>query len=204
MLRYFFPSTVIGAQLYNGFMSDENTFFKLFDQKNDLKKSFLEINNFLDQNGYESISFEEFEMIDETNSFEKHPIVISKHAYQNQYILTILKDVFSKSQSNFIISELKKFRDERDWNQFHNPKDIAIALSIESNEILEQFLWKSADEAKIENVKEELADVFAYAFLLADKYNFNIEEIILEKIKRNGEKYPVEKAKGTAKKYTEL
>lgn len=103
-----------------------------------------------------------------------------------------------------IISRLKQFRDERDWKQFHNPKDLALALSIETSELLEAYLWKGSDEADIEKVKEELADVFAYAFLLADSYNLDVQKIVLEKIQKNKEKYPVGKAKGSAKKYTEL
>jgi len=103
-----------------------------------------------------------------------------------------------------ITNALLEFRNQRDWEQFHNPKDLAIALNIEAGELLEQFLWKEAQEANQEKVKEELADIFAYSFLLADKYDFNVKEIVLEKIKRNGEKYPIEKAKGTAKKYNEL
>lgn len=103
-----------------------------------------------------------------------------------------------------VIQALIKFRNERDWEQFHNPKDLALAISIEAGELLEQFLWKNHEEAKREKVKEELADIFAYALLLADKYDFDVKEIILEKIKKNGEKYPVDKAKGTAKKYNEL
>jgi NTP pyrophosphatase (non-canonical NTP hydrolase) len=103
-----------------------------------------------------------------------------------------------------VLDALKKFRDERDWEQFHNPKDLAIALSIESNELLEQFLWKDSTEANRDKLKEELADVFSYAFLLADKLDLDVKEIVLNKIKLNAEKYPVEKAKGTAKKYDEL
>ena len=103
-----------------------------------------------------------------------------------------------------IIQELIKFRNERDWEQFHNPKDLAIAINIEAGELLEEFLWKNPEDARSIKVREELADVFAFAFLLADKYDFDVKQIILEKIKKNGEKYPVEKAKGTAKKYTEL
>ena len=103
-----------------------------------------------------------------------------------------------------IIQALLKFRNERDWEQFHNPKDLALAISIESAELLELFLWKKADEVNAEKVKEELADIFSFAFLLAEKYGFDVKDIVLEKIKRNGEKYPVEKAKGSAKKYTDL
>lgn len=99
---------------------------------------------------------------------------------------------------------LRTFRDERDWAQFHNPKDLAVALSIEASELLETYLWKSAEQADCNAVKEELADVFAYALLLADQYNFDVKQIVLEKIAKNALKYPVEHAKGSAKKYTEL
>ena len=107
-------------------------------------------------------------------------------------------------ESEEIIHALLKFRNERDLDQFHNPKDLALAISIESAELLELFLWKNAEEANTEKVKEELADVFSFAFLLAEKYGFDVKEIILDKIKSNGMKYPVEKAKGTSKKYTDL
>ena len=103
-----------------------------------------------------------------------------------------------------IIQTLIEFRNERDWEQFHNPKDLAIAISIEANELLELFLWKSAEAANREKVKEELADILSFAFLLAQKEGLDVKEIVLQKIKANAEKYPVNKAKGTAKKYTEL
>lgn len=108
------------------------------------------------------------------------------------------------SEIKNITEKLIAFRDERDWAQFHNPKDLAVALNIEAGELLEAFLWKNHKEADREKVKEELADVFAYAFLLAEKYELNVEEIVNAKIKRNAEKYPVEKAKGTSTKYNEL
>lgn len=103
-----------------------------------------------------------------------------------------------------IIQKLLEFRNERDWEQFHNPKDLAVAINVEAGELLELYLWKNADEAKVEKVREELADVFAYAFLLADKYGFDVKQIVLEKIAKNAAKYPVDKAKGNATKYTDL
>lgn len=103
-----------------------------------------------------------------------------------------------------IIQKLLQFRNERDWEQFHNPKDLALAISIEASELNELFLWKNSEEANKEKVKEELADIFSFAFLLADKYNFNIKEIVLEKIRLNALKYPIDKSKGSAKKYDEL
>ena len=103
-----------------------------------------------------------------------------------------------------IIQELIKFRNDRNWEQFHNPKDLALAINIEAGELLEEYLWKKHEDANREKIKEELTDIFAYAFLLADKYDFDVKEIVLDKIEKNGKKYPVEKAKGTAKKYNEL
>lgn len=108
------------------------------------------------------------------------------------------------SDTKEIINALLKFRNERDWEQFHNPKDLALALSIESAELLELFLWKNSGEANEEKVKEELADIFSFAFLLAEKYGLDVKEIVHDKIQKNGEKYPIEKAKGNAKKYNEL
>lgn len=103
-----------------------------------------------------------------------------------------------------IIEALLKFRDERDWEQFHTAKDLALALNIEAGELLEAFLWKSSEQAESDKVKEELADVFTFAFLLAEKYDFDVKQIVLEKMEKNALKYPVEKSRGSAKKYTDL
>jgi NTP pyrophosphatase (non-canonical NTP hydrolase) len=108
------------------------------------------------------------------------------------------------SEFQDITAALLKFRDERDWEPFHNAKDLAIALNIESSELLELFLWKSAEEADIERIKDELADILAFAFLLANKYGLDTKQIVLDKIAKNALKYPAHKAKGNATKYTEL
>ena len=97
-----------------------------------------------------------------------------------------------------------QFTQERDWDQFHNEKDLALALSIEAAELNEALLWKDASEVNVEKVKEELADVFNYAILIADKFNLDVKQIVLDKLQKNAEKYPVEKAYGNAKKYNEL
>jgi NTP pyrophosphatase (non-canonical NTP hydrolase) len=97
-----------------------------------------------------------------------------------------------------------QFTQERDWDQFHNAKDLALALSIEAAELNEAFLWKDASKVNVEKVKEELADVFNYAILIADKFNIDVKQIVLDKLRKNAEKYPVEKAYGNAKKYNEL
>lgn len=103
-----------------------------------------------------------------------------------------------------IISEIGDFIKDRDWEQFHRPKDTAIALSIEASELMEVFLWKDESDADIEKIKEELADVIIYSFDLARQYNLDVSMIILDKIRKNAEKYPVDKSKGKANKYTDL
>ena len=103
-----------------------------------------------------------------------------------------------------ITEALLKFRDERVWKQFHTAKDLALALNIEAGELLEAFLWKTSEQADNDKVKEELADVFTFAFLLAEKYDFDVKQIVLEKMEKNALKYPVAKSRGSAKKYTDL
>lgn len=100
--------------------------------------------------------------------------------------------------------QITQFSEERDWDQFHNGKDLAIGLSIEASELLEAFLWKAPEDVNVEKVKEELADVFNYALQIATKYDLDVKQIVEEKLAKNATKYPVEKAKGVATKYDEL
>lgn len=108
------------------------------------------------------------------------------------------------TETQALKAKIRKFRDDRDWAQFHNPKDLALALSVEAAELLELFLWKEAESADPVKIREELADVLMYALLLADKQGLDITEIVEAKLGINNEKYPVDKAKGNAKKYNEL
>jgi NTP pyrophosphatase (non-canonical NTP hydrolase) len=107
-----------------------------------------------------------------------------------------------------LTQQLVEFRDERDWSQFHDSKNLALALSIEAAELNELYLWKNSPEevASIskQRLSEELADVIAYALLLAEKNDLDVAKIVDDKIALNNKKYPVEKSKGTAKKYNEL
>jgi NTP pyrophosphatase (non-canonical NTP hydrolase) len=111
-----------------------------------------------------------------------------------------------------ILNRIRKFRDDRDWLQFHNPKDMAAALSIESGELLELFLWKNekeinemlnTTEGKTE-VSDEIADILHYLLQLADNLKIDLENASKNKLEKSSIKYPIEKAKGNAKKYTKL
>lgn len=99
------------------------------------------------------------------------------------------------------------FREEREWAQFHNPKDLAISVSIEAAELLEVFQWSGADlevAAKVDKAKEEIADVIIYCIYLADALNVDLADAIGSKIDKKAKKYPADKARGNARKYTEL
>ena len=109
-----------------------------------------------------------------------------------------------------LLSQILAFRDERDWDQFHQPKELAIALSIEASELLEHFLWKSPEEVtqriatKKTEISDELADITVYLLELAHKMEIDLPAAIRSKLAKNAIKYPVAKAKGSNKKYSEL
>lgn len=106
---------------------------------------------------------------------------------------------------------LLKFRRERDWEQFHRPKELAISIVLEAAELLEEFQWKTDEEIKrhlseegLKNIKEEVADIAIYILLLSHDLGIDLLKVIEEKLRKNAEKYPIEKAKGSAKKYDKL
>ena len=99
--------------------------------------------------------------------------------------------------------KIKKFNEARDWDQFHSPANLAKSISIEANELLECFQWNDENYC-INDVKEELADVVNYCIQMADKLNVDLKEIVIEKLKKTEEKYPVEKSKGVSTKYNRL
>ncbi len=106
-----------------------------------------------------------------------------------------------------VARKILQFRDDRNWKQFHNPKDLAISISIEAAELLENFQWSGADlnvPEKSEKIAEELADVLIYCALMADVMGLDITELVTDKLRKNSEKYSVDKAFGSSKKYTEL
>lgn len=105
------------------------------------------------------------------------------------------------------IEQVLKFSRDRNWEQFHNPKDLAISISLEAAELLEVFQWSAGDvrcEEKLDKIKEELADVLNYCILMADACGLDMDEIVTEKVRKNAQKYPVQKAFGNKEKYTEL
>ena len=101
-----------------------------------------------------------------------------------------------------LVNELREFNEERDWDQFHSPENLAKSISIEAGELLECFQWGSKYEK--DHVCEELADVVTYCLMLADKLDVDVEEIVMQKLEKTKKKYPVDKAKGVSTKYNKL
>jgi len=108
------------------------------------------------------------------------------------------------SEIRELIDLLETFRDERDWAQFHDSKNLALALSIEAAELNELFLWKKDAESEAvdkQRLREELADVFAYALMLAGRHGLDVSQIVKDKVALNAKKYPVEQSRGSSEKY---
>lgn len=200
MLRKEFPKTDLEAQSFGGFMSDEETFCRLFDCTTNYSETIDIVNRFLFDNGFTKISVDDF---DEVLGYQNPYLSLSRHGYEEKLVLAIKKPK-SLLELDAVVKKLADFRDERDWEQFHSSKDLALAISIEAAELLELFLWKKPEDFDEEKLREELADVLSFCFLLAEKHGLNIPEIVNQKINKNALKYPVNKSKGTATKYTDL
>ena len=134
----------------------------------------------------------------------------AKSTYSTMYRFSIkigLQTMEGHMNFDEVTEKTLAFREERDWTQFHNPKDLAISISLEAAELLEVFQWSGQDvvvESKSEKIKEEIADVVIYCIYLADTLGLNLADVISSKLDENAKRYPAEKAKGNARKYTEL
>jgi NTP pyrophosphatase (non-canonical NTP hydrolase) len=114
------------------------------------------------------------------------------------------------SEIKAITEKIKKFRDDRDWMQFHDPKNMAVSIILEASELLEHFQWKTTEEVEKyarenhDEIKDEIADIALYLFELADNLGINLFEAMEEKLSKNANKYPAEKARGKHTKYNKL
>lgn len=191
---------------YGGIFGGDYQFQRFFYLgEKTLEETFDEVNGFLVDNGYDALDFLSFW---KEKEIESNGVSLTADPFENdstqRLILTITMFNPWDNPVDSVIVELIKFRNERDWGQFHNSKDLALALNVEASELLELFLWKGNEEANPEKLKEELADVFLYGLLLLEKHGWDFEEILMDKIKVNNLKYPATKAKGSSKKYNEL
>ncbi len=123
-------------------------------------------------------------------------------------------EIIEDSDTTFIevMKKIKNFRDDREWKQFHTPKNLSMAIATEAGELMEHFLWDTQEQArdkvkaenKLAEVRDELADVMIFSFLMVDLLDEDVANIMMNKLKKNKEKYPEEKAKGKSERYTDL
>ncbi|MCS4432868.1 MazG-like family protein [Aquiflexum gelatinilyticum] len=187
---------------YDGFMCSEFQFMRFFFLENrDLLTCFDEVNSFLAANGFLELNFTDFK---EELSISADGVGLYADPYVNEtnrkLILTINKYDPWNNSIDLMIVELIRLRKEKDWAKFQNPKNLALALSIETSKLLEQFLGEKPAEVNKQKIKEKLATVFSYSLLLAENYGLDIKEIVLEKIQNHNEEYPIENGKGLNEK----
>jgi NTP pyrophosphatase (non-canonical NTP hydrolase) len=198
-LSYFFPANSALAELYGGWL--EGPYFKKIFRHKSIDKRIDLANEFLKENGFNvQVTFNDF--ID--RHFEDGCLILSFDTMGNNMLVLIYEQPVMTQPLDSIVELIEQFRTERNWKQFHDPKNLAIALSIESGELLDLFLWDRYKNPDIEKIKNEVADIFVYLLLLSKELNIDLLEAAVRKIEMNSKKYPVDKAKGSAKKYNEL
>lgn len=178
MLRKFFPSTNEGAQLYKGSMIDTNNFFKIFEMKGTLASALKKINIFLDQNGYDKVSIEDF---NEENVIDRPPILISEHAYnRDQLVLYIDRDEVAESQIDFIVHILKSlYHGAQEERSIFN-QELGNFFNYETGKILEGLSSKLPKD--VEAGKAKLSEVVCYILLTAKNLDLNLESLVLQSI----------------------
>ena len=201
LLSEVFPCTDKFAELYGGWC--EELFFKRTFKSESFKNQIEQINAFLKQQGFEEEIEEE---IFESKNFVEYNANFSfwKNATgYNQTILIYHKPIDSNPIKS-ILKLLDNFRNDRDWVKYHSSKNLSMAIGAEAGELLDLFLWDREKSVDSEKVKNELADIFTYMIYLADNWKIDLLDAVVEKLVINNEKYPIEKSKGTAKKYDEF
>ncbi len=200
LLSDVYPFTPKLAELHNGW--SEGKYFKRIFTADSIEEQISLINTFLNDQGFKiSLPLDAFE---NDKVYEEGNFSFYKNLLGHDQIVLIYEQPVLVNQLDEMLKFLDYFRNARDWKKFHTSKDLSMAISSEAGEILDLFVWdrdKNVDEKKIGN---ELADIVTYCLYLADNFKINLFDAIVNKAIENDKKYPIEKAKGTAKKYDEL
>jgi len=200
ILNKFFPVNNAMAELYGGWL--EGPYFKINFREKTRKENLINANLFLQENGFDiKVTAGDF---NNENSCEVDSLSFHFNVLGPDCLLLIYEQPLISQPMDSLIELFRLFRDERDWKQFHTPKNLAMALSSEAGELLDLMLWDRDKNPDTEKLSNEMADVFVYLLLLSKELNIDLLKSVVEKFKKNNEKYPVSKSKGTAKKYNEL
>lgn len=200
LLSELFPNSPVLAQLYGGEING-STFEKSFKAVT-ITEQLLLVNQYLFDQGFD------FTLTEDEFNQDGYAVFCDLEFYLNptseKQIILCYSQPSMITPLDGIMKLLIKFREEREWNKFHTPKNLSMALSAETGELMDLFLWDRETNVDVSKVEEELADIFNYCLYLAHHYNINLIDVSASKIIKNDLKYPVVKSKGSANKYNNL
>ncbi|CAN5211910.1 hypothetical protein BH09BAC5_BH09BAC5_20010 [soil metagenome] len=199
-LSKIFPNTETFADLYGGWT--EGKYFKKVFVANTLVEQIKLVNDFLKVHEFnEVLPIDAFE---ETNEFEGSQLSFHQNVTGLNQIMLVYHQPLARMPMEEIVDFLNYFREQRDWEKFHDSKNLSMAIGSEAGELLDLFLWDRTEKVDYEKVENELADIVTYCIYMAENIGVDLLDAVIKKAIKNNEKYPVEKSKGTAKKYDEL
>lgn len=200
LLSKVFPNSDLFAELYGG--SCEGLYFKKTFVANTIEVQIQLVNDFLKYHEFDEVL--PIDAFEESKVFEGNMLDFHKDVTGYNQIMLVYQQPLGRMPMEEITDFLNYFRAQRDWKKFHSSKNLSMAISSEAGELMDLFLWDREENVDFEKVENELADIVTYCIYLAENIGVDLFDAVIKKSVKNNEKYPIEKAKGTAKKYDEL
>jgi NTP pyrophosphatase (non-canonical NTP hydrolase) len=200
LLSEVYPFSDRLAELHHGWT--EGKLFKRTFEAESIQKQIVLVNSFLREQGFDIILAPDVFNVE--NSYEEGDFIFHKNLIGPNQIVLVYEQPLGFNPLNEMMKFLDSFRSERDWKKFHTSKNLSMAIGSEAGELIDLFLWDREKDVDEDKVKNELADIVTYCLYLANNYGIDLFDAVIDKTIENDKKYPVDKSKGVAKKYTEL
>jgi NTP pyrophosphatase (non-canonical NTP hydrolase) len=200
LLSEVYPFSDRLAELHHGWT--EGKLFKRTFEAESIQKQIVLVNSFLREQGFDIILAPDVFNVE--NSYEEGDFIFHKNLIGPNQIVLVYEQPLGFNPLNEMMKFLNSFRSERDWKKFHTSKNLSMAIGSEAGELIDLFLWDREKDVDEDKVKNELADIVTYCLYLANNYGIDLFDAVIDKTIENDKKYPVDKSKGVAKKYTEL
>jgi NTP pyrophosphatase (non-canonical NTP hydrolase) len=200
LLSKVYPFSARLAELHHGWT--EGKFFKRTFEAESIKEQIDLVNNFLNEQGFDIILAPD--VFDDESSYEEGDFIFHKNLIGHNQIVLVYEQPLGLNPLEGVIKFLDHFRNARDWKKFHTSKNLSMAIGSEAGELMDLFLWDREKDVDEDKVKNELADIVTYCLYLANNYSIDLFDAVVDKTIENDKKYPVDKAKGSAKKYNKL
>jgi NTP pyrophosphatase (non-canonical NTP hydrolase) len=200
LLSEVYPFSDRLAELHHGWT--EGKLFKRTFEAESIQKQIVLVNSFLREQGFDIILAPDVFNVE--NSYEDGDFIFHKNLIGPNQIVLVYEQPLGFNPLNEMMKFLDSFRSERDWKKFHTSKNLSMAIGSEAGELIDLFLWDREKDVDEDKVKNELADIVTYCLYLANNYGIDLFDAVIDKTIENDKKYPVDKSKGVAKKYTEL